>query len=68
MDSKQLKEWADLMGVSIEEAKKLRKKGIAERKKHNKFQSKKSEAKFVETGKNEVIENMTFKEWIKNKK
>ena len=48
MDSKQLKEWADLMGVSIEEAKKLRKKGIAERKKHNKYQTKKSEAKFAE--------------------
>lgn len=47
MDSKQLKEWADLMGVSVEEAKKLREKGIAERKKHNKFQSKKGETKFV---------------------
>ena len=48
MDSKQLKEWADFMGVSVEDAKKLREKGVAERKKHNKFQSKKSEAKFVE--------------------
>ena len=35
MDSKQLKEWADLMGISVEEAKKLREKGVAERKKHN---------------------------------
>ena len=33
MDNKQLKEWADLMGISVEEAKKLREKGIAERKK-----------------------------------
>ena len=48
MDSKQLKEWADLMGVSVEEAKKLREKGIAERRKHNKFQSQKGETKFVE--------------------
>ena len=48
MDSKQLKEWADLMGISVEEAKKLRKKGIAERKKHNKFQSQKGETKFTE--------------------
>ena len=47
MDSKQLKAWADLMGVSVEEAKKLRKKGIAERKKNNKFQSQKGETKFV---------------------
>ena len=47
MDSKQLKEWADLMGVSVEEAKKIRENGIAERKKHNKFQSKTGEAKFV---------------------
>lgn len=51
MDSKQLKEWADLMGVSIEEAKKLHEKGIAERKKHNKFQSKTGEAKFVKNEK-----------------
>ena len=48
MDSKQLKEWAELMGVSVEEAKKLREKGVAERRKHNKFQSQKGEAKFVE--------------------
>ena len=48
MDSKQLKEWADLMGVSVEDAKKLREKGVAERKKHNKFQSQKGEAKFIE--------------------
>ena len=48
MDSKQLKEWADLMGVPVEDAKKLREKGVAERKKHNKFQSKKGEAKFTE--------------------
>ena len=48
MDSKQLKEWADLMGVSVEEAKKLREKGVAERRKHNKFQSQKGETKFVE--------------------
>ena len=47
MDSKQLKEWADLMGVSVEDAKKLREKGVAERKKHNKFQSQKGETKFV---------------------
>lgn len=46
MDSKQLKELADLMGVSVEEAKKLREKGIAERKKHNKFEAKNGEAKF----------------------
>ena len=46
MDSKQLKEWADLMGVSVEEAKKLRENGIAERKKHNKFEAKNGEAKF----------------------
>lgn len=51
MDSKQLKEWADLMGVSVEEAKKLHEKGIAERKKHNKFQSEKGEAKFVKSEK-----------------
>ena len=48
MDSKQLKEWADLMGVSVDEAKKLREKGVAERRKHNKFQSQKVETKFVE--------------------
>ena len=48
MDSKQLKEWADLMGISVDEAKKLREKGVAERKKHNKFQSQKGETKFVE--------------------
>ena len=48
MDSKQLKEWANLMGVSVEEAKKLREKGVAERRKHNKFQSQKGETKFVE--------------------
>ena len=48
MDNKQLKEWADLMGVSVEEAKKLREKGVSERKKHNKFQSQKGETKFVE--------------------
>ena len=48
MDNKQLKEWADLMGVSVEYAKKLREKGVAERKKHNKFQSQKGETKFVE--------------------
>ena len=47
MDSKQLKEWADLMGVSIEEAKKLRKKGIAERKKHNKFEAEKGDGRFI---------------------
>lgn len=47
MDDKQLKEWADLMGVSVEEAKKLREKGIAERKKHNKFEAQKGETKFV---------------------
>ena len=46
MDSKQIKEWADLMGISVEEAKKLRKKGIAERKKHNKKKKKNGEAKF----------------------
>lgn len=46
MDNKQLKEWADLMGVSVEEAKKLREKGIAERKKHNKFEAKNGETKF----------------------
>ena len=46
MDNKQLKEWADLMGVSVEEAKKLREKGIAERKKHNKFEAKNGESKF----------------------
>ena len=51
MDSKKLKEWADLMGVSVEEAKKLREKGIAERKKHNKFQSQKGETKFVKPSK-----------------
>ena len=48
MDSKKLKEWADLMGISVDEAKKLREKGVAERKKHNKFQSQKGETKFVE--------------------
>lgn len=46
MDNKQLKEWADLMGVSVDEAKKLREKGIAERKKHNKFEAKNGETKF----------------------
>lgn len=47
MDNKQIEEWADLMGVSVEEAKKLREKGIAERKKHNKFEVKKGESRFV---------------------
>ena len=47
MDSKQLKEWADLMGVSVDEAKKLREKGIAERKKHNKFESEKGNWRFI---------------------
>ena len=51
MDSKQLKEWGDLMGVCVKDAKKLREKGVAERKKHNKFQSQKGETKFVETKK-----------------
>ena len=51
MDNKQLKEWADLMGISVEEAKKLREKGVAERKKHNKFQSQKGETKFTESKK-----------------
>lgn len=46
MGSKQLKEWADLMGISVEEAKKLREKGIEERKKHNKFEAKNGETKF----------------------
>ena len=46
MDSKQLKEWADLMGVSVDEAKKLREKGVEERRKHNKFEAKNGEAKF----------------------
>ena len=36
MDSKQVKESADLMGVSVEDAKKIREKGVAEKKKHNK--------------------------------
>ena len=47
MDSKQLKEWADLMGVSVEEAKKLREKGIANRKKHNKFEAEKGSSRFI---------------------
>lgn len=47
MDSKQLKEWADLMGISVEEAKKLREKGIAERKKHNKFEAEKGNGRFI---------------------
>lgn len=47
MDNKQLKEWADLMGISVEEAKKLREKGIAERKKHNKFEAEKGEGRFI---------------------
>ena len=47
MDSKQLKEWADLRGVSVDEAKKLREKGIAERKKHNKFEAEKGERRFI---------------------
>ena len=47
MDSKRLKEWADLMGVSVEDANKLREKGVAERKKHHKFQSQKGETKFT---------------------
>lgn len=46
MDNKHLKEWADLMGVSVDEAKKLREKGIEERKKHNKFEAKRGETKF----------------------
>ena len=47
MDNKQLKEWADLMGVSVEEAKKLRENGIAERKKHNKFEAEKGYGRFI---------------------
>ena len=47
MDSKQLKEWADLMGISVEKAKKLREKGIAERKKHNKFEAEKGDGRFI---------------------
>ena len=47
MDSKQFKDWADLMGVSVEEAKKIREKGIAERKKHNKFEAEKGEGRFI---------------------
>ena len=47
MDNKQLKEWADLMGISVEEAKKLREKGIAERKNHNKFEAEKGEGRFI---------------------
>lgn len=47
MDNKRLKEWADLMGISVEEAKKLREKGIAERKKHNKFEAEKGDGRFI---------------------
>ena len=47
MDNKQLKEWADLMGISVEEAKKLREKGLAERKKHNKFEAEKGSGRFA---------------------
>ena len=47
MDNKQLKEWADLMGVSVEEAKKLREKGIAERKRHNKFEAESGDGRFI---------------------
>ena len=47
MYSKQLKEWADLMGISVDDAKKLRKKGIAERKRHNKFESEKGNGRFI---------------------
>lgn len=47
MDNKQLKEWADLMGVSVEEAKKLREKGMEERKKHNKFEAGKGSGRFI---------------------
>ena len=47
MDSKQLKEWADLMGVSVEEAKKLREKGVAERKKRNKFEAERGDGRFI---------------------
>ena len=47
MDNKQLKEWADLMGISVEEAKKLREKGIAERKKHNKFEAERGDGRFI---------------------
>ena len=47
MDSKQLKEWANLMGVSVEDAKKLREKGVAERKKHNKFEAERGDGRFI---------------------
>lgn len=47
MDNKHLKEWAELMGISVEEAKKLREKGIAERKKHNKFEAEKGDGRLI---------------------
>ena len=47
MDNKQLKEWADLMGISVEEAKKLREKGIEERKKYNKFEAENGDGRFI---------------------
>lgn len=47
MDNKKLKEWADFMGVSVEDAKKLREKGIEERKKHNKFEAEKGDGRFI---------------------
>ena len=37
MTDKQLKEWANTLGISVEEAKKLRQRGIEARKRDNRF-------------------------------
>ena len=48
MTEKQLKDWAELLGISIEEAKRLQERGKEARKKDNRFEAKKGEGYIVD--------------------
>lgn len=47
MTDKQLKEWADTLGISVEEAKELYERGVEARKKDNRFEAKSGEGRFI---------------------
>lgn len=47
MTKEQLKEWAETLGISIEEAEKLRRRGEEARKKDNRFEAKKGEGYII---------------------
>ncbi len=47
MTEKQLKEWAELLGITVEEAIKLRKRGEETRAAHNRFEAQKGEGRFI---------------------